>query len=187
MAYLTQDELLAIGFKKLGDNVRISDKASIYDAQNIEIGSNSRIDDFCVVSGKVVIGRNVHITPQCLVAGGVLGVEIGDFVALAYQTKVFSQSDDYSGLTMTNSTVPKCYKNEIIDRVAIGRHSIIGAGSTIMPGVVVADGCAIGAHSLVMSSTEPWSIYAGSPAKKINTRSKSLLVLENKYLRDIEK
>ena len=73
MAYLTEEELKAAGFKKLGRNVKISDKASIYDADKMEIGDNSRIDDFCVVSGNILIGKFVHIAPMCLVAGGELG------------------------------------------------------------------------------------------------------------------
>ena len=56
MSYLTQDQLLKLGFKSLGKNVKISDKAAIYDCNNLEIGNNSRIDDFCVISGKIKIG-----------------------------------------------------------------------------------------------------------------------------------
>jgi len=70
MAYYTQDQLLKLGFKSFGENVKISDKASIYDCSKIEIGGNSRIDDFCVISGKVKMGGNVHISPMCLIAGG---------------------------------------------------------------------------------------------------------------------
>jgi len=182
MAYLTEAQLKSMGFKSLGENVKISGKASIYNADQIVIGDNSRIDDFCVISGNIKIGRNVHITPQCLVAGGQPGLVIGDFVALAYGVKVFTQSDDYSGLTMTNSTVPKEYKNEIMAAVQIGRHAIIGAGSVIMPGVEIGEGVSVGANSLVLSSAESWSIYVGSPAKKIKDRKKDLLELEKQYL-----
>ena len=69
MAYYTEDELKNLGFKSIGKNVKISDKASIYNFDKMEIGDNSRIDDFCVISGSVKIGSNVHITPFCLVAG----------------------------------------------------------------------------------------------------------------------
>lgn len=182
MAYLTEKQLSDMGFKSLGKDVKISDRASIYNADQIEIGDYSRIDDFCVISGKVKIGRNVHITPQCLIAGGELGLVIEDFVALAYGVKVFTQSDDYSGLTMTNSTVPKKFKNEIMLPVKVGRHSIIGAGSIILPGVEIGDGNSIGANSLVLKSTEAWSIYVGSPAKKIKDRKNDLLELERVYL-----
>lgn len=182
MGYLSREVLNNLGFKKLGRNVLVSDRASLYNTEQMEIGDNSRIDDFCVVSGNIKIGRNVHITPQCLVAGGIPGIEIGDFIALAYGVKVFAQSDDYSGLTMTNSTVPKEFKTEIMAPVKIGRHSIIGAGSIIMPGVNIGEGNAIGANSLVLRSTQDWQIYAGSPVKKIKERRKDLLDLEHKYL-----
>lgn len=182
MAYLSSQELSIMGFKSLGKNIKISDKASIYNADQIEINDNSRIDDFCVISGNVKIGRNVHITPQCLIAGGIPGLLIEDFATLAYGVKVFTQSDDYSGETMTNSTIPKIFKNEIFQPVRIGKHTIIGAGSIIMPGVIVSEGNSIGANSLVLKSTESWSIYAGSPAKKIKNRKNDLLQLELEYL-----
>ena len=144
MAYYTEQQLVNMGFKALGKNVKISDKASIYNCDEIEIGDNSRIDDFCVISGKVVIGVNVHITPQCLVAGGEKGIFFDNFTTIAYGVKIFSQSDDYSGKTLTNSTVPKQYKSEIFDKVHIRRHSIVGAGAIILPGVNLAEGTSVG-------------------------------------------
>jgi acetyltransferase-like isoleucine patch superfamily enzyme len=59
---------------------------------------------------------------------------------------------------------------------------VIGASSVIFPGVDIADGCSIGANSTVTKSTEAWGIYVGSPARKINVRSKALLKYEEKYL-----
>lgn len=70
MAFRIQQELDAMGFKHLGRHVQISDKASIYNPDQIEIGDHSRIDDFCVFSGRATIGRNVHIAVFCNVAGG---------------------------------------------------------------------------------------------------------------------
>ena len=186
MAYYNEKELLLLGFKKLGRNVKISTKASIYDYNQIEIGDNSRIDDFCVISGKVLIGRNCHITPSCIIAGGEKGVFLEDFTTLAYGAKVFSQSDDYSGKTMTNSTVPIEYKSEFKKEVFIKRHSIVGAGSIIMPGVILEEGTSVGAMSLVLKSTESWSIYVGSPAKRLKGRSNNLLKLEKNYLQSIK-
>jgi UDP-3-O-[3-hydroxymyristoyl] glucosamine N-acyltransferase len=79
MAFLSEDKLLAFGFRKLGKDVKISDKASIYNADLIEIGDYSRIDDFCVLSGRISIGRNVHIAVYCNIAGGTEGVIFEDF------------------------------------------------------------------------------------------------------------
>ena len=182
MAYYTKEELRALGFKQIGKNVKISDKASIYNYDQISIGDNSRIDDFCVVSGKITIGRNVHIAPFCLVAGGEKGVIFEDFSGLAYQVQVFTQSDDYSGKTLTNPTIPEKYKNELKKETVIRKHSIVGAGSIIMPGVILAEGTSIGTLSLVRKNTEEWSVYVGNPVKKISNRKKDLLELEKQYL-----
>jgi len=182
MAYLTADQLKEAGFKKVGKDVKISDKASIYNADLIEIGDYSRIDDFCVISGRVVIGRYNHITPMCLVAGGVPGVYFEDFCTLAYGVKVFSQSDDYSGETLTNSLLPKKYKNEKFSAVYIRRHVIVGANAVIFPGVDLAEGCAVGAMALVTKSTSPWGVYTGLPAKRSKERKKDLLILEKEFL-----
>ena len=42
MAYIKEIDLEKLGFKHLGKNIRISDKASIYNYDQIEIGDNSR-------------------------------------------------------------------------------------------------------------------------------------------------
>jgi len=182
MAYLTDAQLSEIGFASLGRNVKISDKASLYNVDQIEIGSFSRIDDFCVLSGRIAIGRNVHVTPQSLVSGGRAGAILADFTTLAYGVKVIAQSDDYSGATMTNSTVPTKYKMEVEAPVTIGRQAILGAGAIVLPGVRIGEGCSVGAGSVVLSSVPAWTIVAGVPAKFIKNREQGLLVHERAYL-----
>lgn len=187
MAYLSEEQLQAMGFKKLGKNVRISDKAAIYNPEQMELGDHVRIDDFCVVSGNLSFGRFIHVTPMCLVAGGIPGIVLEDFCTLAYGVKIFSQSDDYSGQTLVNSNIPKRFKNEIFAAVHLHRQVIVGAGAVIMPGVNVAEGCAIGAMALVTRSTEAWGVYAGTPAIRLKERSRDLLSLEKQFLEEFEK
>ncbi|WP_369434049.1 acyltransferase [Psychromonas sp. MME1] len=163
---------------------RISDKASLYNTEMISIGANSRIDDFCLISGNVTIGRNVHIAAYCNIAGGAPGVKFDDFSGLAYGCHVFSQSDDYSGKTLTNPTVPDKYKSETYKSVTIGRHVIVGAQSIILPGANLAEGCSVGAMSMVTKPTKSWGIYFGIPAKRIKERSNDLLKLEEGYLNE---
>lgn len=182
MAFLNDNQLRNVGFKRLGKNVRISDKASVYNADQIEIGDNSRIDDFCVISGKVIIGRNVHIAVFCNLAGGEKGIIIEDFCGFAYGSCAFTQSDDYSGLTLTNPTVPDKYKQEVKKPIVLKRHSIIGANSLIFPGVILAEGTSVGAMTMVVKSTKEWSVYFGIPAVRIKERKKNLLQLEDAYL-----
>lgn len=184
MPFLTETSLVALGFNRLGVNVKISDKASIYNPELMEVGDHTRIDDFCVISGKVILGRNVHVAIFCNIGGGEMGVTLDDFSGLAYGCHVFAQSDDYSGRTLTNPTVPDKYKNETKSPVLIKRHSIVGTCSVILPGVTLEEGTSIGAMSLVTKSTEPWTVYFGIPAKRLKTRRRELLVLEQDYLRE---
>lgn len=185
--YYNVDELLKLGFKKIGKDVLVSTKASLYGLNNIEIDDYSKIDDFTIISGNVKIGKNVHIASSCRVAGGNSGIIFEDFSGLAYGVQVFTQTDDYSGQAMTNPTIPKEYKNVFEKNILIGKHVIVGTLSVIMPGVQLKEGTAIGAMSLVRKSTEPWSVYLGNPAKKIKNRSKKLLELEKEYLYNLEK
>jgi len=178
MAYLSEAQLDRLGFRSIGKNVRISDKAAIYDPERIDIGDHSRIDDFCIMSGSVNIGA------YCLIAGGQPGITIADFCTFAYGVKIFSQSDDYTGETMTNSLIPKKYKKEIFSAVSVERHAIVGAGSVIMPGVILREGTAVGAMSLVTRSTESWGIYTGIPARRQRERSKKLLSLADQFIRE---
>lgn len=182
MAYLTKNQLKAMGLKSLGENVKIIEKASINNVDQIVIVYISSIDDFCVISGNIKIGRNVHIVPYFLVAGGEQGITFEYFSGLTHQVKVFTQSDDYSGLTMANPTIPAEYKNEAKRTVLIRRHSVVGTGSIIIPGITSNDGTSVGAMSLVRKLTESCLIYLGNPAKKIKDRKKDPLELEKQYL-----
>lgn len=182
MAYMTRAELEAMGFAALGREVRVSTRAAIYEPEKIRLGDLCRIDDFCVVSGRVEIGRNVHVAVQCSVSGGAPGIVLEDFAGLAYGCHVFAQSDDYSGRSLTNPTVPREFKAEILRPLRIGRHAILGAGAVVMPGADVAEGCAVGAGAVVVRPTEPWGIYVGVPARRAGERSRELLTLEKEYL-----
>ncbi|GHU64208.1 galactoside O-acetyltransferase [Clostridia bacterium] len=181
-SFLSQDELRNIGFRAIGDNVQISCKASFYCVENMEIGSNVRIDDFCFLSGKITLGNYIHIAVASILYGSTEGIEMEDFSGLSPRVTIHADSDDYSGESLTNPTTPEEFKTIIRKPVVIKRHSIIGSGCTILPGVVIEEGCAIGAMSLVAKSTNPWTINAGIPCKEIKLRSKKLLELEQEMI-----
>ena len=107
MSFYSQEELVCLGFKRLGRGVSLSRKASIYNAANIEIGDFSRIDDFCVLSageGGIFIGRHVHVAIYCSLIGNGM-IELGDYSGLSSRVSIYSSNDDYSGEFMTN---PNC-------------------------------------------------------------------------------
>jgi len=188
MGYLSEEQVQKIGFKSIGKNVMISDKACIYSAHKISIGDNSRIDDFCIISGAISIGRYVHMAVYSYLSGCEKGVIMEDYSGVAYGVKVFVDSDDYSGESMTNPTIPEIYKpKKQSKQVVIKKHAIVGANSLIMPGVILNEGTAVGANSMVVKSTDPWSVYFGNPAKKIKNRKKNILELERQLENDIVK
>ncbi len=180
--YLDDDELRSLGFKSLGRNVKIARTARLYMPEYIAVGDHSIIDDFCIISGSIDIGANVHIAHGCRVIGGREGIVLADFSGLAFGVTIFAQSDDYSGLALTNPTVPMKFRNITRARVELGRHAIIGAGTVVFPGVQIAEGSSVGSCSMVTKSTEPWSVYFGIPARKLKERKRNMLELERQYL-----
>lgn len=184
-SFYSEEELKNLGFKSFGKNVLISKKASIYNPQLMSFGDNIRIDDFCILSGKITIGNFVHIAAASALYGKNVGIEIKDFANISSRVYVYAVVDDFSGETMTNPMVPEKYKNVTESKVVIDRHVVIGSGTTILQGVNVGEGVAVGAMSLVKKDLEPWSIYVGIPVKKIKNRSKNLLKLEKIFLQEI--
>jgi dTDP-4-amino-4,6-dideoxy-D-glucose acyltransferase len=179
--YLTVSEIKNAGFKKLGTNVKIHSRASIYGTQNITVGDNVRIDDYAVIvaTGPLLIGNYVSIHNFCFL-GSKYGIKLGNFVTLAPGVMIFSSSDDYSGQKLTGSIVPKKYSGGDSGMVELKKHVIVGAQSIILPGCVLGEGVAVGAMSLVNNSLVAWNIYAGIPIRKIKLRDKDILKLEQK-------
>jgi galactoside O-acetyltransferase len=148
----------------------------------MEIGNNVRIDDFCVLSGKVVLGDYTHISAGCILQASTAGIIMEDFSNLSANVTIFAISDDYSGNAMSNPMIDDEFRQVTTKTVYLRRHVLVGIGSTILLGVDIGEGCSIGAMSLVKHSTRPWTINAGIPSKEIGERSKRILELEKQFL-----
>lgn len=186
-SFYSRDELALLGFKNLGSNVRISKSSIVIGIQNISIGDNSRIDAFSILSasqGFITIGRNVHVASFCSIQGGG-GVSLEDYSGLSHGVKLFSLSDDYSGSSLTNPTIPEEFLNIKSGQVLLQRHVIIGANSVILPDLTVGIGSAVGALSLVNRSLAPLGIYSGVPVKLIKPRAKNFLSLADQLESDL--
>lgn len=182
MGFLTKNELSKIGFKSIGNNVMISDKASFYDPGAISIGSNVRIDDFCILSGKIKLGNYIHISAFCALYGKG-EIEIDDFSGLSPRCTLFSASDDFSGQFMISPMVSDEYSNVEFGKIEICRFVQIGAGTVILPKVIIAEGSVIGAMSLVKKNTEKWKIYGGTPIKFLKKREMKIIELSKMFLK----
>lgn len=183
-SYYTQDELIKIGFQNLGKRCIISRKTSIYSPKQISIGNNVRIDDFCILSGSISIGSYVHISAFSALYAK-FGIEIEDFVTISGKVLIYSQNDDYSGLFMTNPMVPQEFTNVTGGKVIFKKHSIVGAGSVVLPSVTFQEGSCAAAMSLVKTDLKAWKIYGGVPAKFIKKRKSDIIKLEIELLSKI--
>lgn len=183
-SFMSREELEKLGLKSIGENVLISRNATIYGAENISIGSNVRIDDFCILSGKIEIGNYVHIAAYSAMYGSSAGICIDDFANISSRVCAYAVSDDFSGQTMTNPMISDKFKNVLQKQTYIGRHVIIGTGSTVLPGSVLEEGAVMGAMTLVKGTVPAWTVVVGIPARKIKDRSKELLELEKVFLEE---
>ena len=186
MAFLTKAAIARIGFKSVGKNIFISDKAVFYRPERISIGNNVRIDDFCVLTNHIVLHDFIHIALfSCLLSSNDTLIEMEDFSGVAYQSLIITSTDDYTGCYMTNPMIPDKYRKITAKAVTIGKHGVLGAGATLLPGANLGEGASIGAKSLLVKPAEPWTIYAGVPAKPIKERRKIILELESRFREEL--
>lgn len=177
MAFLPSSSLKNLGFISIGDMVAVSEYATFHNPNTISIGSNVRIDDFVVITGKVEIGNFVHIGSHCSLLASDGRIELGDFSGLAPGCRLFTGSDDYTGEMLTNPTIPHELRRVKSGDIVVKEHAILGASSVVLPGVVIHEGASIGALSLVSKDLGAWTINVGSPCRKIGDRKTDLLSL----------
>lgn len=185
-SFYTEKELSQIGLKSYGKNVLLSRKASIYGAENVEIGDNVRIDDFSLISGKVSIGNWAHIAAYSALYAGSYRIILKDFVTISSRNAIYAESDDYSGASLSNPLVNGQLRKTYGGDVLFEKHVLLGTGCTVLPGVRLKEGVSVGAMSLINESLEAWTVYAGIPAKAIKKRDRNILKLEQELLLQME-
>ena len=184
--FLADSELAAIGFRAIGKRVRISRHALFFHPERISIGEQARIDAFCILSAgspHLSIGRNVHVSVYTCILGDA-SVEIGDFAGVSARCSIFSSSDDFSGAWMTGPTVPDRLRGVTSGPVLIGSHTIVGAGTIILPGVTIGESAGVGAGSLVREDIAPFTIVAGVPTRVIGERRQEHRALADRWFKE---
>ena len=178
-SFYSESELLEIGFKSVGKNVKISRKASIYSPEKMTIGDNVRIDDFCILSGNITLGSHIHISAYVALYGA-MGIVLEDFTGISPRSTIYSAMDDFSGDYLIGPIHPSELTNVQGGLVRLKKFSQIGCNSVIFPNIEIGEGTVVGACSLVNKSLKNWGIYVGVPAILKKTRNKVLLELISK-------
>jgi acetyltransferase-like isoleucine patch superfamily enzyme len=141
------------------------------------VGEGSIVDDFCYFSTRVAIGRCSHIAAGCHVGGGSARTfRFGDFSSLSAGVKIWCSSDDFvNDVVMIEPDGISVKDHVIAGDVTFERCTAVGSNSVVMPDNHIPEGTSIGALSFVPArfSFEPWTVYAGTPIKKVRARNKA--------------
>lgn len=135
----------------LGENVTIfnPDQVNIFGCR---IGDNSFIGPFVEITRNTVIGKNCKIESHSFICDS---VTLEDDVFISH------------GVMFTNDLYPSTYRHVEYITILVKKGASIGSNATIIAGVVIGEHSIIGAGSTVTKDVEPFSIYAGNPAKKL--------------------
>jgi galactoside O-acetyltransferase len=169
---------------KEGVDVYINEFTSITKKELVSIGNHVAIDFGFVCTTGLVVGDYVHISPHVSVIGGKnTSLIIEDFCFISTGSRMICGSDKFLGEGLIGPMIPDQYKDDLIlEPITLKRFSGVCANSVVMPGVIMNEGSILGCNSFLKQSTEPWTIYAGSPAKPIKKRKKEKMYLYAKEL-----
>ena len=158
-------------FRACGEDVRIYPYARILSPETVSIGDSVIIDDFVLLAGgaETRIGSFAHLASfSSYLGGGRLVIE--DYAGVSSGSRIYTGTDDFLGGSLTGPTIPPPYRQPVRSFVTIGRFAVVGANCVVLPGVTIGEGCTIGALSFVNRDCEPWTVYAGAPARPIRPR-----------------
>jgi acetyltransferase-like isoleucine patch superfamily enzyme len=165
----------------VGENVSLNRSVVLYGAKNIHVGSNVRIDCFCVLSAGstgIVIGDYVHIAAYTALFGSGGKIQLDSFSGLSSRVSVYTGTEDYMEGFLGNPTIPGKYRKVTSGNVVLKKHALVGTGSVIMPGVTLELGASVGALSFVNRDVPEFSVAVGIPCRIAGRRSRRLLELE---------
>lgn len=153
---------------------RVSPQADIEPSRRgtrIEIGARTLIDSFVKIkpaggSGELVIGADCAINSGTVIYTG-NGVRIADSVAIAANCTLAPTNhafDDRERLIREQGFSPSR------GGIVIEEDVWIGANCVLLDGAVIGRGTVVAAGSVVRDVLEPYSVYAGVPARRLRAR-----------------
>jgi dTDP-4-amino-4,6-dideoxy-D-glucose acyltransferase len=165
--------------KSVGEDVYISANVEIRRPHLITIGNHVAIDSGFYIATAAELGDYIHIAPYVHIIGSAKGLlKMGHFTNISLGGKIVCGSDSFLGEGLISAPgLPEEFRDTLkIEPVVFENFANTGANVTILPGITLSEGSVIGANSLVTKDTEPWTIYAGSPAKPIKMRRKDKMI-----------
>ena len=127
------------------------------------------------------VGKGVHVYPGVTIWAP-WNLELGDECGVANGAVLYSQAKIVIGYrAVISQGVNLCtgthdYNNPgfplVASAINIGNHVWVAAEDFVHPGVQIADGCVVGARSVVIKDLPEWQVCAGNPCKPLKPRQK---------------
>lgn len=134
---------------------------------------SSFIHPHAIVTGNVIIGKDVYIGPGAVLRGdwGKIIIEDGCNVQENCTVHMFP------GVTVLLKQSAHIGHGAIIHGATIGRNCLVGMNAVVMDEVEIGDECIIGALSFIKQGQKipPRSLVAGNPAKIIKEVSDEMI------------
>lgn len=136
-------------------------------------GKNIWLADNCTVTGDVVCGDDCNIWFGAILRGDVHYIKIGNRVNIQ-DNAVIHCTYEKSPVNIGNCV--SIAHNAIVHGATIKDNVLIGMNAVILDDAVIESNCIIAAGAVITKGTitEPNSVYAGIPAKKIKTVDEKL-------------
>jgi galactoside O-acetyltransferase len=156
-------------FLRCGQGLRLPLTTSIRGYRNIVIGNNfvalGHLYLFAHDGGFVQIGDNCSVNTNVQIGGALGRIVIGNNVIIAPNVVVRAADHGIS------RAAPIRYQPHRRGEIIIEDDVWLGSNAVVTSGVTIARGTVVGAGAVVTRSTEPYSIVAGVPARKIGERA----------------
>jgi len=143
----------------IGNNTKIWHLSQI--RENVSIGDNCVIGKNVYIDTGVVIGNNCKIENNASLFHGLI-IKNCVFVG----PHVIFTNDKYPKAINSDGSV-KTDLDWTVGKTIVKEGASIGAGSIILPGVVIGANALIGAGSVVTKNVAPDSVVIGNPARPI--------------------
>lgn len=155
--------------------------------RNYKIGNNFHCGRGVFIWGKngVTIGDNFYIGKYSVIE---TSTKIGNHVIMANFVAIVGRYDHHYQQIGVPTRLASSIRNPTYNWLGLNETTIIeddvwiGFGAIILSGIKIGKGSIIAAGSVVTKDVESYSIYAGSPAKKIKNRFNTQIEL-NEHIR----
>jgi len=133
-----------------------------------KFGANCYLAENATIIGDVVMGDECSIWFNAVLRGDVNSIRIGNRVNIQDGAMLHTLYQKSIVTIGNNVTIGH---NAVVHGATIGNNVLIGIGAIVLDHAVIGDNCIIAAGALVKDSTivEPFSLYAGVPARRVKT------------------